>query len=236
MVIESLALQLSGQAPLISLVAGVVAIVFFLTVLDLPPFIALVLSGVIVGIAAPTIAFADIPGQFATAFSEGMAGIGIPILMAAVIGKSIIESGAADRIVRGFSEVVGQDRTEISLFGSSFVIAIPVFFDNVFYLLAPLARAARSRTGRNYALYIVAVGAAGAVTHGFVPPTPGPLLAAEELDADLGSTILIGLLIGVPTAIVAGLGYGHWINRRSTSRFATRWEPRSTRFRRKSTR
>ncbi|GAA0241348.1 GntP family permease [Haladaptatus pallidirubidus] len=216
MVIELLPLQLGGQTPLISLIVGIVAIVLFLIVLDLPPFIALVLAGIIVGIVTPAIAFAEVPGQFATAFGEGMAGIGIPILMAAVIGKSMIESGAADRIVRGFTAVVGQDHTEISLFGSSFVIAIPVFFDNVFYLLAPLARAARSRTGSNYALFIVAVGAAGAVTHGFVPPTPGPLLAANELDANLGTTIMIGLLIGIPTAIVAGLGYGYWINRRIT--------------------
>jgi GntP family gluconate:H+ symporter len=143
-----------------------------------------------------------------------MAGIGIPILMAAVIGKSMIESGAADRIVRGFDTLTGEGRTEISLFGSSFVIAIPVFFDNVFYLLAPLARAARSRTGTNYTLFIVAVGAAGAVTHGFVPPTPGPLLAASELGANIGATILVGIVIGLPTAVVAGLGYGYWINRR----------------------
>ncbi|WP_336363787.1 GntP family permease [Halalkalicoccus salilacus] len=207
-------LQLGGQGPLISLLAGIVAIVLLLVVLDLPPFIALVVAGLVVGIVTPEIAFSGVPGEFATAFGEGMAGIGIPILMAAVIGKSMIESGAADRIVRGFSSVVGQDRTELSLFGSSFVIAIPVFFDNVFYLLAPLARAARSRTGGNYALFIVAVGAAGAVTHGFVPPTPGPLLAAGEVGANLGATIVTGILVGLPTAIVAGLGYGYVINRR----------------------
>lgn len=207
-------LQLGGQGPLVSLVAGIVAIVLLLIVLDLPPFIALVVAGLVVGITAPQVAFANVPGEFATAFGENMAGIGIPILMAAVIGKSMIESGAADRIVRGFSAVVGEDRTELSLFGSSFVIAIPVFFDNVFYLLAPLARAARSRTGGNYTLFIVAVGAAGAVTHAFVPPTPGPLLAASEIGANLGATIVVGVLIGFPTALVAGLGYGYFINRR----------------------
>ena len=207
-------LQLGGQGPLLSLIAGIVVIVLLLVVLDLPPFIALVVAGLVVGISAPQIAFAEVPAEFATAFGENMAGIGIPILMAAVIGKSMIESGAADRIVRGFSAVVGEDRTEISLFGSSFVIAIPVFFDNVFYLLAPLARAARTRTGGNYTLFIVAVGAAGAVTHAFVPPTPGPLLAAGAVGANLGSTIVIGVLIGLPTAVVAGLGYGYFINSR----------------------
>ncbi len=211
---DVMVLQISGQAPLLALVAGVATIVLLLIVLDLPPFIALVISGLVVGVVSPAIPFADTPSEFAGAFGDGMAGIGIPILMAAIIGKAMIESGAADRIVRGFNALFGRDNTEISLFGSGFVMAIPVFFDNVFYLLAPLARAARSRTGRNYALFIVAIGAAGAVTHGFVPPTPGPLLAAEEVDANLGATILIGLLTGIPTAIVAGLGYGYLIDRR----------------------
>ncbi|RKD95241.1 GntP family permease [Halopiger aswanensis] len=207
-------LQIGGQAPLIALVVGIATIVLLLVVLDLPPFIALVVSGLAVGVVAPAIAFADVPSEFAGAFGENMAGIGIPILMAAIIGKAMIESGAADRIVRFFNGVFGQENSEVSLFSSGFVMSIPVFFDNVFYLLAPLARAARSRTGRNYALFIVAIGAAGAVTHGFVPPTPGPLLAAGEVGADLGSTILIGLLTGLPTALVAGLGYGYWINNR----------------------
>ncbi|MGQ3413401.1 GntP family permease [Natrinema sp. LN54] len=207
-------LQLGGQAPLVSLVAGIVAIVLLLVVFDLPAFVSLVIAGFTVGIVAPEVAFAEVPGEFASAFGENMAGIGIPILMAAIIGKAMVESGAANRIVRGFTSVFGDENTELSLFSSSFVMSIPVFFDNVFYLLAPLARSARARIGKNYTLYIVAVGAAGVVTHGFVPPTPGPLLAVEEFDANLGSTILIGVLVGVPTALVSGLGYGYWINRR----------------------
>ncbi|WP_086009379.1 GntP family permease [Natrinema versiforme] len=212
--LNSTVLQLGGQAPLVSLVAGIVAIILLLVVFDLPAFVSLVIAGFTVGIVAPEVAFASVPGEFATAFGNNMAGIGIPILMAAIIGKAMVESGAANRIVRGFTSVFGDENTELSLFTSSFVMSIPVFFDNVFYLLAPLARSARARVGKNYTLYIVAVGAAGVVTHGFVPPTPGPLLAVEEFDANLGSTIMIGVLVGMPTAIVSGLGYGYWINRR----------------------
>ncbi|WP_224337659.1 GntP family permease [Haloprofundus halobius] len=207
-------LQTGGEAPLLALFAGIVTIVLLLVVLDLPAFVSLVIAGLVVGIVAPSIPFAEVPAEFATAFGDGMAGIGIPILMAAIIGKAMIESGAANRIVRGFTSLFGDDNTEISLFSSSFIMSIPVFFDNVFYLLAPLARSARSRQGENYTLFIVAVGAAGVVTHGFVPPTPGPLLAVEEFDANLGETIAIGLMVGLPTALISGLGYGYWINRR----------------------
>ncbi|WP_049942034.1 GntP family permease [Haloterrigena turkmenica] len=214
MMVNNTVLQLGGHEPLVAVIVGIVAILLLLVVLDLPAFVSLVVAGFTVGIVAPAIAFADVPGEFATAFGNNMAGIGIPILMAAIIGKAMVESGAANRIVRSFTSVFGEDNTEISLFGSSFIMSIPVFFDNVFYLLAPLARSARARKGKNYALYIVAMGAAGVVTHGFVPPTPGPLLAVDEVGANLGSTIAIGVLVGFPTALISGLGYGYWINKR----------------------
>ncbi len=109
-----------------------------------------------------------------------MAGIGIPILMAAVIGKSMLESGSAQRIVRAFQSVVGKENSDIALWGSSTVLAIPVFFDSVFYLLAPLARSMRARVGKNYALYLIAVGAGASAAHVFIPPTPGPLAVSRS--------------------------------------------------------
>jgi GntP family gluconate:H+ symporter len=157
---------------------------------------------------------ADAASRTATAFGDNMAGIGIPILMAAIIGKSMLESGAAQRIVRGFQSLVGEGNSDLALWGSSSVLAIPVFFDSVFYLMAPLARSMRARVGKNYALYIVVVGAGAATTHVFVPPTPGPLAVANEIGVDLGTTILIGVAIAIPVAAVAGLVYGRWINAR----------------------
>lgn len=201
-------------APLVSLVVGAVIVVLLLAWLDLPAFFGLIIAAFAVGLVTPEVALGNIPSQIAAAFGDNMVGVGIPILMAAIIGKSMTESGAAQRIVRGFEAVTGEGRSEYSLFGSSFVIAIPVFFDNVLYLLVPLARTAAARVQDNYTLYLVAVGGAGVVTHGFVPPTPGPLAAVNELGADLGTTILIGLLVGIPTAVIVGIGFGKWINRR----------------------
>ncbi|WP_423747279.1 GntP family permease (plasmid) [Haladaptatus sp. SPP-AMP-3] len=213
MVHVNIPLVLGGQGPLISLLAGVIAVVLLLVVLDLPAFVGLVIATFVVGTVSPQVALGDVVSKTATGFGDGMAGIGIPILMAAIIGKAMTESGAADRIVRAFG-TLSNGKTEISLFGSSFVMAIPVFFDNVFYLLAPLARSARSRTGGNYTLYIVVLAAGGVVTHGFIPPTPGPLLAVDNIGANLGTTMLVGGVVGLPTALVSGLAYGHWINRR----------------------
>jgi len=77
----------------------------------------------------------------------------------------------------------------------------------------PLARALSLRTGKNYMLYVLAICAGGVITHGTVPPTPGPLVVAETLKIDLGVAIIGGLLFGLLPAL-AGLGFAKWVNRR----------------------
>ncbi len=87
------------------------------------------------------------------------------------------------------------------------MLSVPVFFDTVFYLLVPLARAMRIRMGKNYLLFLMAISAGGAVTHSMVPPTPGPLAMAATLDIDLGTMILVGAIIALPMSLV-GWAYG----------------------------
>ncbi|GAA0286058.1 GntP family permease [Halobacterium noricense] len=207
-----------AHSPLLTFAAGLAVVVLLLVVLDLPAFVGLAIAAFTVGLVnavfVPDFAMADAATRTATAFGDGMAGIGIPILMAAIIGKSMLESGAAQRIVRGFQSLVGEGNSDLALWGSSSILAIPVFFDSVFYLMAPLARSMRARVGKNYALYIVVVGAGAATTHVFVPPTPGPLAVANEIGVDLGITILVGVATAIPAAIAAGLVYGRWINAR----------------------
>ncbi|WP_049969766.1 GntP family permease [Haladaptatus cibarius] len=200
--------------PLVAFVVGVAVVVLLLVYLDLPAFIGLLIAAFTVGLIAPEIPAGEVPATVATTFGEEMAGIGIPILMAAVIGKSMMSSGAAERVVRGFVSLTGRDNAEYALWGSSSLLSIPVFFDNVFYLMAPLARSMRSRIGKNYTLFLVVVGAGAATTHVFVPPTPGPLAVASEIGVNLGTTILVGLAVAIPSALVGGLAYGHWINAR----------------------
>ena len=127
--------------------------------------------------------------RVAEAFGTTAGSIGIVIALASVIGKAMMDSGAADRIVRAFLRLLGEDRGSVALLSSGYVLGIPVFFDTVFYLLVPLARSMYRRTRRNYLLYLLAIGAGGAITHTMVPPTPGPLVLAETLGIDLGVMI-----------------------------------------------
>lgn len=202
------------ENPVLVFGIGLVAVILLLVVLKVPAFIGLIIATLIVGASTAQIPFGSVPEETATAFGETMIDVGIPILMAAVIGKTMMESGAAERVVRWFQSITGEERSYLALWGSSSALSIPVFFDNVFFLMAPLARSMRARTGRDYALFITVVGAGAATTHVFVPPTPGPLAVALELGVDLGIVMLIGFLVAVPTALIAGVLYGHWINRR----------------------
>ncbi|MFC6825592.1 GntP family permease [Halopelagius fulvigenes] len=207
-----------AHSPLLTFILALAAVILLLVVWDLPAFVGLIIAAFFVGIInavfVPDFAWADAASRVAAAFGENMAGIGIPILMAAIIGKSMLESGSAQRVVRGFQSALGRENSDIALWGSSTVLAVPVFFDSVFYLMAPLARSMRARVGRDYTLFIVVVGAGAATTHVFVPPTPGPLAVANEIGVNLGMTILVGIATALPAAFLAGIVYGRWINKR----------------------
>jgi GntP family gluconate:H+ symporter len=137
------------------------------------------------------------------------------IALAALIGVCLMESGAADRIVRSLLRTLGERKAAWALLICSFVLGVPVFFDTVFFLLIPLAQALSLRLGKNYLLYVVAIASGAIITHSIVPPTPGPLFMAETLPRlDLGLGILAGLAAGMIPA-VAAIALGKRLNARS---------------------
>ncbi len=151
--------------------------------------------------------------RVASAFGSTCGSIGIVIAMASIIGKCLLESGAADRIIRSLLHLMGEARAALAFIIGGFALGIPVFFDTVFYLMIPLGKALRIRTGRNYLLYVLAIAAGGTMAHSLVPPTPGPLIIAEQLGVSVGAMILGGCCVGVFTS---GFGYFYakWANRR----------------------
>ena len=189
--------------PLIRLGAGVALVLGLIIALKVNAFIALISAAIVVSLMSPGPFFLKMT-RVAEAFGTGAGNIGIVIALAAVIGSCLLDSGAADRIVRAFLRLLGEKRAPIALMGSGFVLAVPVFFDTVFYLLVPLARSLHRTTGKQYLKYIMAIAAGGAITHTLVPPTPGPLVMATTLGIDVGVMILIGGLVALPAAI-AGL-------------------------------
>ncbi|MFZ5832784.1 MAG: GntP family permease [Planctomycetota bacterium] len=197
--------------PILILLVGIAIVLGLILFARLNAFLALLVAAIVVSLLAPGDPAQKIV-RVAEAFGSTVGKIGIVIALAAVIGKCMMDSGAADRVVRFFVGALGERRAPEALAGASFVLAMPVFFDTVFYLMLPLARSLYRQTRRNYMLYVMAVVTGGVVTHCMVPPTPGPLAVAAELHVDLGMMILAGLLIGLPMAVV-GLVYSRLINR-----------------------
>jgi len=192
---------LLGLHPLVILAIGILTVLGMIIVLRVHAFLSLITAAIVVSVLAPG-ALGEKISRVAEAFGTTAGKIGIVIALAAVIGRCLIESGAADRIVRLFVGLLGEKRCAVSLMSSGFVLSIPVFFDTVFYLLLPLARSMHRRTGKSYLLLILAMGMGASITHSLVPPTPGPLIIADTLGIDLGMMINIGLLVAIPTAIV----------------------------------
>ena len=200
------------MSPLLILAVGIAVVLGMIIFFRINAFIALITAAIAVSLLAPGAVEGKI-ARVADAFGRSAGSIGIVIALAAVIGQCMMDSGAADRIVRTFLKLLGEKRAPLVLMGSGFVLAVPVFFDTVFYLLVPLARSLFRRTKKNYLLYILAISAGAAITHTLVPPTPGPLLMAATLGVDIGLMILVGGLVAVPAAL-AGIAFSVIVDRK----------------------
>jgi GntP family gluconate:H+ symporter len=223
--------------PPLAILAGSMALVIGLIAgLRLHAFVALLVGATAVGLATPALSLGEAASNVATEFGVVCGRIGIVIALASVIGLALQQSGAATRISGAFLALTGVRRGYLSLWASGYVLSVPVFFDTVFYLLAPLARAMAGRrdaTGEgpvesraratdppasgdpprpSYPLCVMAILAGAAATHVFVPPTPGPLAAAAALGADLGTLIALGLVVALPASL-AGVAYARWTAR-----------------------
>jgi len=197
-------------------------IIVLITVLKVHAFLALILAAFAAGLLSRPGTLADEPlkshwlqaVELATSEFGVTAGkIGVVIALASVIGMCLMESGAADKVVRKFLKVFGEKRAGAAVMSSGYILSIPIFFDTFFMLLLPLARALRLRTGKDYLLYVMAICCGGTVTHSLVAPHPGPLTMAEYLKIDLGLTIMVGTVFGIfPT--LASWYVVKWINRR----------------------
>lgn len=180
------------------------------------PFIALVIAAVFVGLISPNlvrdqglIAAIELPMTELGAMAGKIAWV---IALAAVIGTAMMESGAASQIVSQLLKRLGEKQAALALMLAGFILSIPVFLDTVFFLLIPLGITLAAKTGKDYVLYVTAIGGGAAITHSIVPPTPGPLIMAETMGLDLGLVISAGLLLGVLPAFVV-LIVGKKLNR-----------------------
>ena len=196
--------------PFFTLAVGILSVLGLIILLKMNAFLAMVISAIVVSMMVGGNAGSRLEAV-ATEFGKSAGGIGIVIAMASIIGKCMLDSGAADKIVRWAVGITGEKKASAGLMLSGFLLSIPVFFDTVFYLLVPLARSLYRRTGKHYLRYVTAIATGGAITHTLVPPTPGPLLVSANLGVDVGMMMMIGTLVAFPSAII-GLMFAVYID------------------------
>lgn len=220
--------------PILIVLTGIAVVLVGILAMRLHAFLALLLASLVVGLLTPfdaLLGYAQGTGmneaealnfagqslgkRMAAAFGNTAGKIGILIAMASIIGTCLLKSGAADRIIRSALNLFGEKRAPLAFLTSGFTLAIPVYFDTVFYLLIPLGKSLGIRFPGRYALYIMTIVAGAVMAHSLVPPTPGPLFVAEEIGVDLGTMMLGGLIVGIFTSI-AGYLYSLWMSKKYT--------------------
>ncbi|NJC68500.1 gluconate transporter [Planosporangium thailandense] len=192
---------------------GIAVVVVLITQFKVHPFISLILGSGVSGLGAGLSA-ADVIKNFESGFGSTLGGVGILVALGTMLGKLLADSGGADRIVDTIVSRTSQRRLPWAMTLIAMIVGIPLFFEIGVVLLIPVIFlvARRARTS------VVRVGipalAGLSVMHGLVPPHPGPLIAISALHANLGQTMAYGLIVAIPTVIIAGPLYGGWIGRR----------------------
>ena len=197
----------SGAQLVAAFVAGIAVIVVLITAVKLHPFLGLIFGGLTVGLAAGE-NLTKVLKSFTDGFGSTAAGVGILIALGAMFAKLLADSGGADQIV---DTIVGHAGTRtlpwaMALVGA--IIGLPMFFEIGLVLLMPVIYLVARRSGLSLITVGIPALAGLSAMHGFVPPHPGPLTAVGLLNADLGVTLGLGVLVAIPTIVVAGPLFG----------------------------
>ncbi len=192
---------------------GIAVLLFLILKLRIHAFIALLIGSITVGLIAGLNA-----EEVIQTVKDGMGGtLGF---VATVVGlgamfSAILESSGGTKAIANFMiSKFGIKNAPTAMVISGFLIAIPVFFDVAFIILVPMIYALQRKTKKSLLLYAIPLLAGLAITHAFIPPTPGPIAVANIIGAKLGWVILIGFIVGIPTAIVSGLFFGKYISKK----------------------
>ena len=201
---------LSGERMLLGLAIGIAVLIFLVLKTKVQAFLALIICTVIVGVVGGmplnNITLEDgttfgILNSITTGFGGTLSSIGIIIGFGVMMGQIFEVTGAAKRMAHTFLKLFGKKREEEALAFTGFLVSIPIFCDSGFVVLAPIAKAISRVTKKSVIGLGVALAAGLVITHSLVPPTPGPLGVCGIFGIDVGSFILMSILLAIPMAI-----------------------------------
>jgi GntP family gluconate:H+ symporter len=202
---------LSNEASLLlNAFLAIVVLIVMITRLRIHPFIALIITSGFLGLISG-MPLAKIVKSFQDGFGGVLGFVGIVLGLGTMLGKMMAESGGADQIAQTLVRAFGKQRVHWAMMIGAFLVGIPLFFEIGFVLLIPLVFIVSRRSGVPLFKIGMPMLASLSVMHGLVPPHPGPLLAIGIFGADIGKTIFYGLVVGLPTVIIAGPMFGAFI-------------------------
>ncbi|WP_433058598.1 SLC13 family permease [Dactylosporangium sp. CS-033363] len=213
-------------------VVAIAVVVVLITQYKIHPFLSLILGSAVVGLGAGLGAAKSI-SSFESGFGTTLGGVGILVALGTILGKLLADSGGADQVVDTIVGRSGKARLPWAMALIAMIIGIPLFFEVGVVLIIPVIFLVARRAQTSIVRIGIPALAGLSVMHGLVPPHPGPLIAINALHADLGQTLAFGLIVAIPTVIVAGPLYGMWIARFVTpeppARLVAEFERASTR-------
>ena len=197
----------------LSLIIGIFLLLVQVIKFRFSPFIALLTSSIAIGLLS------GLDGEIIiNNIQEGMGStlgyIAVIVGLGAMFGAILESTGGAKQITNYLLSKFGEKKSQWALLTSGFFIAIPVFFDVAFILLLPVIYSLQKKSNKSLVYYALPLLAGLAVTHAFIPPTPGPVAVSQILGADLGYVMLFGLIVGIPSAIFSGIIFTNFITSR----------------------
>ena len=194
---------------------AVVALVVLIAKAKLHPFVALIAVSIAMGVAAG-MPLAAVVKALQDGVGTTLGFIAIVVGLGTMLGKMMAESGGAARIARTLIGLFGESRVHWAIMFVAFIVGIPVFFQVGFVLLLPLVFTVARQTGTSLVKVGIPLGIGLSVVHGMVPPHPAAMLAVLAFKADVGKTIIYALIVGLPSAILAGPVFASWVSPRIT--------------------
>jgi GntP family gluconate:H+ symporter/Gnt-I system low-affinity gluconate transporter len=203
----------SGERLILFAVIGIAFLLALIIKFKMQPLLAILISAIFIGIGVgmpPQM----IIGSINKGIGNTLQGIALLVGLGSMFGAILELSGGAETISTTLVKTFGEKKSVWALGITGLIIAIPVFFDAGLIILIPLAFGLARKTGKSTLLYGIPLLGGLAVGHAFIPPTPGPILVAAMLNADLGLVILLGLICGTIAMILGGVVFGSYVGKK----------------------
>lgn len=210
--------MMTGIPLIIVFVLAIIVMVAAISKYKIHPFLSIMAVSLIFGVIAG-IPLKDIPGVLGAGFSGTFTSIGIVIIFGALVGTLLEKTGAALKMADVVVTLVGKKNPELAIIIMGWIISIPVFCDSGFVVLNPIRKALVKRTGASSVAMTVALSMGLYISHCFIPPTPGPIAAANALGIGDNILLVIGLgaLLSIPP-LIAGYLFAKYIGKRVSAR------------------